>query len=545
MRLLVKWFKHYQHNLRVRLLAGFAGTMVLFLLATGLAFLALDLYRNDVSLSLDLNTTALSAREMGSSLQAEALAVANVLITEDVSLEAEYQAQRKALENGYFVSLLKVQLAPTEKEQLNFIIDRHRELVAMYQRLLDSARTKKYNVAQTMWAIDLQPVLDTTLNRVTRLSDLLTQRATLSSAIAQNQVTEYRWWIVIAIALALVLGSLVAWTTMRRIVAQNNRLQTTLLDLQVAHEALEQKQLAGQTVSSEVLSLATGLSSTASQQAGGSHQQVAVVTQVGTSLVELSQAANHIHVLADKVSTAALGVADDSRFIRDTTTLSANRSEQGLDAVERTIAVGLEVAELYQVLLGRVEELKSRHADMRLILKLITMLSNETHLLSLNAAIEAAGAGQFGERFAVVAREVKSLATRSAQASQEVMGIVRQIEAATNDVLEVAQLGRFKATELEEIAGQTGVVIHEMREVAGQSHSQANSISLAANEVKGLIEVIKEATAQQCTATDQVLTALRDLTSIARQSADGSHQISMAAIDLEELSQNLRLFLVV
>src|SRR3569623_982112 len=123
-----------------------------------------------------------------------------------------------------------------------------------------------------------------------------------------------------------------------------------------------------------------------------------------------------------------------------------------------------------------MKELSSRHVKMLRILDLLNSIAAETHLLSLNAAIEAVGAGEHGERFSVVAQEVKNLANRSSAASREVLAIVQEIEQVTTEVVEVAESGYTKAQEMAQEAEQTGVVIDGMRQISEEAQQQAASI---------------------------------------------------------------------
>jgi methyl-accepting chemotaxis protein len=258
---------------------------------------------------------------------------------------------------------------------------------------------------------------------------------------------------------------------------------------------------------------------------------------------ELSSTARNIADLAGQVRQAAETVAGESQQIELTTAQTATQSEKGRKAVGQTVAVSGEVGLLYKQLLDTMNDLNTRHNKMRRILDLLGAIASETHLLSLNAAIEAAGAGEYGERFGVVAHEVKDLAARSSQASQEVVAIVREIEDVTRQAVLSAQDGFHKAREMEEVAAQAGSFIEEMRQLSERAHEQANTISGSAQEMQELSEIIKNATEQQRSANQQVMTALSGLTIIAQQSASGSTNVSQTAVNLEMVSTRLNMTL--
>lgn len=313
--------------------------------------------------------------------------------------------------------------------------------------------------------------------------------------------------------------------------------------LQDAFQQLQTRQAVSQAVSQEVLSLSTQLSSSALQWSDGTQQQVSTVSQVRTAVLQLSSTAGNIASLTEKVSASAAAVAQDSQQIEQTADISFTQTEVGQEAIHQNSQLSSEVARLYQQLMDSMGDLQKRGQNMRLILGLIREVTEETHLLSLNAAIEAAGAGEYGERFAVVAQEVKSLAKRSADATKQVVDIIVEVENATQRSVELAQSGYARAGDLETTSQRTSQAIMELRSVAEQVHQQAQLIRHSINEVRDLSYVIRDSTAQQRTASQQVLEALDGLTVISAQSAEGSHMITGSAAKLTELSENLKLSL--
>lgn len=319
---------------------------------------------------------------------------------------------------------------------------------------------------------------------------------------------------------------------MKALQHQNDRLAEAL-------QEVETRRKASQQVSQRVLQLSAELRATASQQAGGSQEQAANLSQIGTSIAELSATAAQIAELAQQITSSSELMTSSSRQIEQTVQLSANQSEQGKQSVEQTITVSQEVTTLYERLQNTLDDLSLKSDRTRHILALLKAISEETHLLALNASIEAAGAGAFGERFGVVAQEVKSLANRSSRASQEVVAIINEIEEATGEAVEAVQTGYRKAQEMKEVAREAGTVIEGMRLIAAQAHSEATAITQVARTVRELSEVITRATQQQRTASEQVVAGVSGVSIVAHQSAEGSVDISSTATNLEEMSNHL------
>lgn len=353
-----------------------------------------------------------------------------------------------------------------------------------------------------------------------------------SSALSDMRVANHLIIYLASIPVIVALLNIPITGRMRTLLEHNRQLKTAL-------EEINSRQKATEKASEQVLYQAAELKITAGQQASSSQEQAAVVTQVYNSVGELLASASHIQELAQQVNLVTIQVATENSRIEATTARSVKNADKGLLAVERTLAENKEVSLLYQELQSKSIELKDLSLSTRTILEVLSSISHETHLLSLNAAIEAAGAGDYGERFAVVAREVKQLATRSAKASQEAGKIVSEIEHVSAGVAEAVEEGYQKARSSEIIAGESGQVIEELRQVVEETQEQVVSISKAVKEVTQLSEIIKAATVQQRSGSQQIQEALQNLGVVANQTAENSQMIARSATNLEAVSERL------
>ena len=313
---------------------------------------------------------------------------------------------------------------------------------------------------------------------------------------------------------------------------RNGRLKQTLSEL-------ESRQTTTQVVSRQVRGVVTSLHDNAQHQTNSSFIQVENVKQINYSVEELSNTAGHIEQLANQINHSAGLVASNNQLIEQTIIRSVTQSEAGLQAVENTTTASNEVGVLYQQLVTTMEELSRKSLNMRIILDILNSIAGETHLLSLNAAIEAAGAGEFGQRFSVIAQEVKNLAQRSSEANQQVIEIISEIESSTKEAVEVAQQGYTKTHQMGEVAGQTGEVIRQMRVLVTDSRQQANAIGESVKQMQELGSAIHTVTTQQRVASEQVQIALQELAEVADESVASSKLVSTSAATLAELSQDL------
>ena len=256
---------------------------------------------------------------------------------------------------------------------------------------------------------------------------------------------------------------------------------------------------------------ARDLVAAAHEQASGATQQASAVSEVSTTIEELGSTARQIALAAEQVASAARQTLEN---------LSS-----GQDAVDRSIQAMDRIRTRVQDVSSRVLHLGERSQQIGEIIDLINDLSDETHLLALNAAIEAAGAGEHGRRFAVVAAEVKSLANRALAAAKEVKGVIAEIQQATSAAVLAAEEGGKEVATGVELAHSAGQVMDAIVMTAERTAQSGAEISLA--------------TAQQQSASEQVVETMREIADVARRTAQGARQVQESAQHLTIIAADL------
>jgi methyl-accepting chemotaxis protein len=316
------------------------------------------------------------------------------------------------------------------------------------------------------------------------------------------------------VALFGAVGALLAYmaalwsTTTAQLIKQAHEQSEALLG---SNEKLLEKNIQQVELGSELSAAASELLAASHQQASGATEQASAVSQVSTTIEELGSTARQIAIAAEQVAEAAQQTLE-------------NLSE-GQDAVDRSIQAMERIRSRMQDVSTRVLSLGERSQQIGEIIDLINDLSDETHLLALNAAIEAAGAGEHGRRFAVVAAEVKSLANRALAAAKEVKGVIAEIQQATNAAVLAAEEGGKEVERGVELAHSAGQVMDAIVMVAERTAQSGAEISLA--------------TAQQQSASEQVVETMREVADVARQTAAGSRQMSESAQMLTAIAERL------
>ncbi len=268
-----------------------------------------------------------------------------------------------------------------------------------------------------------------------------------------------------------------------------------------------------QSVSVDVAGTANSVRDTAAQLASGSSEQAASVIEITATMEELARTAAQI---ADNASSQA-EMASQSE--------AAGRG--GAEAIEGAVGGIESVRERMGIIASRAETLGSRSREIYQVLDLITDIAQETHILSLNAAIEASTAGEHGERFSVVAREVRRLAERSRESVESVRTLLHEFTVAINAVVISTEEGSKKTDVVADQAHATAAAIEQLSAALGNTAQAAQEISLATQE--------------QQTASQEVLQTIKEESDVITQIAEGLEEFTGAAIRLNQLALSIQL----
>jgi methyl-accepting chemotaxis protein len=251
------------------------------------------------------------------------------------------------------------------------------------------------------------------------------------------------------------------------------------------------------SASEEILSAAT-------RQSQGAEAQKDQATQVATAMQEMS-------ATVCQVSGNSNNAAEASRR-------AAELARQGGLIVEETLAKMRAIAESTGKTGKRVEELGKSSDQIGRIVGVIDEIADQTNLLALNAAIEAARAGEQGRGFAVVADEVRKLAERTTSATKEIAQMIQTVQRET----EVAVLAIEEGTrQVEEGVQTTAQAGHALREILETSES-----------VGGMISDIATAGTEQSVTSETISNNMEQIANLVRESAEGSKQSAEACEDL-------------
>ena len=279
----------------------------------------------------------------------------------------------------------------------------------------------------------------------------------------------------------------------------------------------------------EVSGHADGLAMSVNDTAATTEEMVREIQEIDRNVEQLNQFVTETSDAAGRMGRAIAQVeshAGDGKAISE---LVAQNAEKGMRAVELTIE-GMEgirgsVRETREV----VESVGRRGQEIGLILKVIQEVTEQTNLLSLNAAIIAAQAGEHGRGFAVVAEEIRQLAERTAQSAKEIANLIASFQSETGRAVSAMQEGSRRVEEGSERSREAGRALEEILESARRSSAMAGAIAGAAREqargsevivasvdkVRGMAAQIKKATSEQTLASEQIMSAVENMREMA------------------------------
>lgn len=333
----------------------------------------------------------------------------------------------------------------------------------------------------------LAPRRDQFQASVRAFSTLQEQLMTRARQEAQANASSTIAFLAAAVAVLLVLAALVTYVLTRTL----------------------QRQIG--TAVSHVQSSSAELQAAANQQATGAREQAIAMVQINTTIGELLATARQISESAQRVSEIAKQ------------TLAAARTGDGT-VVEANESVGAIRRQMDQVV-SHMMELGKKSQQIGGVLDILSELAEQTNILAINATIEAAGAGDAGNRFAVVADEIRELADRVAGSTKEVRSLIEDVRGAVNTTVMATETGS-KAVDTG--SRQFAEVATAFRQIAGLVATTTD----AARE-------IELSTKQQTSAVEQVNMAIANVAQATRETEVSSGQTLDTVSQLANLSRDL------
>ena len=278
----------------------------------------------------------------------------------------------------------------------------------------------------------------------------------------------------------------------------------------------------GDSVGSVLNDVAEEVSATASAttQIFSSSEEMAAGAQ------EQSSQAQEVAAAVDQMTKTILETTKNAGNTADVAKNAGQIAKDGGKIVLQTIEGMNRIANVVTKAAETIQELGKNSDQIGEIIQVIDDIADQTNLLALNAAIEAARAGEQGRGFAVVADEVRKLAERTTKATKEIADMIKRIQRDTNEAVESIQQG--------------AVEVQKGKELASKASESLEQIISGSQEVVDQAIQVASASEEQSASAEQISKNIEAISSVTQQSATGVQQIARAVEDLNRLTENLQ-----
>jgi methyl-accepting chemotaxis protein len=367
--------------------------------------------------------------------------------------------------------------------------------------------------------------------------DLNEQDAKEVAAKAAGSYSSSRYWIIGVMICAVIAGFALATkigrgvaNAMDRMLAQVQQIAANDLAVDDVHvdseDEIGRAGLALNVMKNNLCNVIQVIAGTAQQLARASEQITAGATHAAAGARTQADQTQQVATAMGEMAVTVQRVSENSQTAFHTSRESAQAAVDGGKVAEETLASMHRISESTTKVAARITELGKRSQEVGAIVAVINDIADQTNLLALNAAIEAARAGEQGRGFAVVADEVRKLAERTTKATAEIASMIESIQAETKSAVQAMELNG-------------GEVRRGVERTHASSEALRKFIEMS-ERVGDMVAQIATAATEQSSATESINSNIAQIASSTHETTEAVEQTANACNDLFRMAQDLR-----
>ena len=425
-----------------------------------------------------------------------------------------------------------------QQEGVESILQLQVEYFKLQKSLVELHGGEKWRTDAYLVRAEIGPLV----TRIKSELDQLVESQTLSTEMISDELLENvsntQNAVLILLVISIIFGVVVSWAMAMMITRPLNSVVSALSDIAEGEGDLTQRlDVQGRD---EIAQLSIGFNKfiekvqTIISQVAGSTSQLAAAAEEMSAVV--STAKNGIQTQRNETDLVATAMNEMVATVQEVAANANNAAGQaenanseainGQQTISKTISSIESLAGEVNKASDVIDGLEKDSDDIGTVLDVIQGIAEQTNLLALNAAIEAARAGEQGRGFAVVADEVRNLASRTAHSTQEIQGMIERLQKGASDAVAVMQSGTKQA---EDSVAQ-----------AADADKALAAITTAVADISSMNSQIAHAASQQGTVAEEINVNVNNISLVAEQSAQATEDLANASDELAKLAVDLQ-----
>jgi methyl-accepting chemotaxis protein len=529
-------------NLKIgtRLTLGFL-VMLLFLIV--IAVIAMTSF-SEINKKVDVMTDnkypkTVMLNDMKDRINVIARAIRNAIILSDPAEEKKelgrIVTEREEIEN-ISEKLDKVVVNSEGKAHLKEVKDHCAAYIVVQNEIIGMINSGKKAEAGQALIQKLRPVQKTYFESIAKMLDFLSKDLQKAGDDVEKTYKAAQFEMILALAFSVIAAALIGFFTTRSItvplgqaVKVNREIADGDLSVSVTvdrRDEIGQLNESAKLMVDNLRRIITHLSDTSAQVASASIQLHATSDQLAAASEEVAAQSGTVATAGEEMSATSGDIAQNCNQAAEASKLASSVAMEGAGVVKKTVEVMERIAQKVQSSARTVESLGVRSDQIGEIVGTIEDIADQTNLLALNAAIEAARAGEQGRGFAVVADEVRALAERTTKATKEISDMIKNIQSETRGAVVIMDEGVREVEAGTEEAGRSGAALQEILDQINAVTMQVSQIATAAEE--------------QTATTSEISNNIMQMSEVVQQTARGAQDSSEAASGLAKLAEVLK-----